>query len=145
MDKDTQMGPVISLASRARIKAMVDDAITREKAKLLTGGVIPDLPPPFDKGSFYAPTILEVDTNMQIWREEVFGPVVVAVKFRTEEEAIDLANDSPYGLAAAIWTKDVSRSHRVANRLDVGIIWINGTSDRTLIFQDLEQIFISLF
>jgi acyl-CoA reductase-like NAD-dependent aldehyde dehydrogenase len=62
---------------------------------------------------------------MDIWRDEVFGPVVVAVPFDTEAEAVALANDSPFGLAAAVWTRDVMRSHRVANQMDVGIVWVN--------------------
>ena len=123
-DVGTQMGPVISCASRTRIKGMVDAAIDAG-AKVLTGACIPDMAAPFDKGYYYAPTLLQVTPEMDIWREEVFGPVLVAVPFDTEEEAITLANDSPFGLAAAIWTKDVMRAHRVAEDLDVGIIWIN--------------------
>ena len=95
---DTQMGPVISHASRNRIAGMVDFA-KAEGAKVLTGGCVPSMPPPFDQGCFYAPTVLEVTPDMEIWREEVFGPVVVCLKFKTEEDAIRLANDSPYGLA----------------------------------------------
>lgn len=120
----TQMGPVISGESRTRIAAMVDAAKT-QGAVVLAGGKNASLPSPFDRGYYYEPTVLGVQTHMNIWREEVFGPVVVAVPFKTEQQAIALANDSPYGLAAAIWTKDVSRAHRVAQHLDVGIIWIN--------------------
>jgi betaine-aldehyde dehydrogenase len=95
---ETQMGPVISHASRARIGKMVDHA-RAQGAEVLTGGCIPHMPAPFDKGSYYAPTVIKVTQSMEIWREEVFGPVVVCVPFSTEEEAITLANDSPYGLA----------------------------------------------
>ena len=123
-DINTQMGPVISSASRQRIKAMVDGSV-EEGAKILTGGKIPTMPAPFDKGYYYDPTIIKVDSKMTVWKEEIFGPVVVAQSFKTEEEAIALANDSPYGLAAAIWSNDVMRCHRVAEDLDVGIIWIN--------------------
>ena len=124
-DMTTQMGPVISEASRIRIAGMVDKA-RAEGATVVTGGAAPtDLPEPFDKGYYYSPTVIGVDDTMEIWREEVFGPVVVAIPFKDEAHAIALANDSPFGLAAAVWTKDVMRAHRVADKLDVGIIWIN--------------------
>jgi acyl-CoA reductase-like NAD-dependent aldehyde dehydrogenase len=121
---NTQMGPVISKSSRERISRMVETA-KMQGAQIVTGGSIPVLEKPFNNGYFYSPTVIKVDQSMEIWREEVFGPVVVAIPFSTESEAIKLANDSPFGLAAAIWTKDVMRAHRVADKLDVGIIWIN--------------------
>ena len=123
-DVTTQMGPVISGASRTRISGLVDRAKTAG-AHVFTGGCIPEMSAPFDKGYYYAPTILGVDAGMEIWREEVFGPVVVAIPFKDEADAVRLANDSPFGLAAAIWTSDVMRAHRVAEQMDVGIVWIN--------------------
>jgi acyl-CoA reductase-like NAD-dependent aldehyde dehydrogenase len=124
-DVNTQMGPVISKQSRSRISDMVDKART-EGATVYTGAQIPpSLPSPFDNGYYYEPTILGVRTGMEIWKEEVFGPVVVGIPFKDEAEAVALANDSPYGLAAAVWTTDVMRAHRMADKLDVGIVWIN--------------------
>ena len=125
-DLSVQMGPVISGDSLKRIDGMITEA-KEQGAKVVTGGdIATGLPAPYDKGYYYPPTILEVDPERHdVWREEVFGPVVVAVPFETEAEAIHLANDSPYGLAAAIWTKDVMRAHRVAGEMDVGIVWIN--------------------
>jgi acyl-CoA reductase-like NAD-dependent aldehyde dehydrogenase len=98
-DMDTQMGPVISAASRQRIGKMVDEAV-HSGAKIYSGARnLSTLPSPLNEGHFYEPTVLGVTAKMSIWREEVFGPVVVGLPFKTEAEAIQLANDSPYGLA----------------------------------------------
>mmetsp|Transcript_10394 Transcript_10394/g.23035 ORF Transcript_10394/g.23035 Transcript_10394/m.23035 type:complete len:344 (-) Transcript_10394:201-1232(-) len=123
-DLGTQMGPVISSQARTRISGMVELA-KQQGAVVHAGAKAAHLPEPFHRGYFYEPTVLGVTTQMDIWRDEVFGPVVVAVPFRTEAEAIFLANDSPFGLAAAVWTKDVARAHRVAHSMDVGIVWVN--------------------
>jgi aldehyde dehydrogenase (NAD+) len=95
-----------------------------EGAQIVSGGAPPD--DASGGGYFYRPTALGAVTNeMRVAREEIFGPVTVLIPFDDEEEAIALANDTPYGLAAAVWTRDVKRAHRVAHAVQAGTVWIN--------------------
>jgi acyl-CoA reductase-like NAD-dependent aldehyde dehydrogenase len=116
------LGPLISEEQRGKVEALVTDAIERG-ASAQAGGKRPELGLP---GWFYEPTVLvDVPADARIHREEIFGPVVVVVPADNEEEMIGLANDSQFGLAASVWTRDSERARRVSRRLDAGTVWTN--------------------
>jgi acyl-CoA reductase-like NAD-dependent aldehyde dehydrogenase len=121
---ETQMGPICNRAQFAKDQQMVDRALA-DGAKLLAGGgpaKVAGLP----NGLFFAPTILEVkDNNAYVMQNEIFGPVLCVTPFETEEEVIELANGTDYGLAAGVWTNDFARAHRMARALQAGTVWIN--------------------
>ncbi|MCX6497400.1 MAG: aldehyde dehydrogenase [Arthrobacter sp.] len=123
-DPDTQMGPVASTVQRDRILAMISDA-KADGSRLITGGGTPAAPELAD-GAFVEPTIfVDVDPASRLAQEEVFGPVLAVTTFRTDEEAIAIANSTDFGLASGIWTQNVQRAHRVARDLVAGTVWIN--------------------
>ncbi|MBM3268229.1 MAG: 2-hydroxymuconic semialdehyde dehydrogenase [Candidatus Sericytochromatia bacterium] len=125
LDPATTLGPLISRTHLEKVTSYFDLA-RREGATSLTGGSRPDLPAPFDGGYFVQPTIwVDLPESARCAREEVFGPVCHVRPFDDEDEAIALANASEYGLAATVWTRDLSRAHRVAKRLEAGITWVN--------------------
>ena len=123
-DFETQMGPVVSKPSYDRILNYV--RIAREQgARVAHGGKHPE-GAQYANGYFIEPTILaDVHQKMTVAREEIFGPVVCVIPFDTEEEAVAIANDIPYGLGCSIWTRDVARAHRVSGEVEAGIVWIN--------------------
>jgi acyl-CoA reductase-like NAD-dependent aldehyde dehydrogenase len=122
LDPATTMGPLVGKQQQKSVLEYVDVAV-REGAKLELGG---HAPAGFDKGAYVEPTLLTgVNNNMRIAREEVFGPVAAVLPYRTLEEAVDIANDSIFGLAAGIWTSDVTTAHKLARDIDAGVIWIN--------------------
>jgi betaine-aldehyde dehydrogenase len=123
-DKNTEMGPVISSEHMENIEKYIALGIN-EGAKIVAGGKRSPLPQ-LANGNFIEPTIFtNCDTSMRIVQEEVFGPVVTVESFTTEEDAIQLANDSIYGLAGAVWTQDLNLAERVVKKLRMGTTWIN--------------------
>ena len=123
-DENTQSGPMISAEHRAKVENYVEIG-KKEGAKLVVGGKRPD-DPELQNGFFYLPTIFtNCTSDMRIVQEEVFGPVLTVETFQTKEEAVQLANDTIYGLAGAVWTQDLSKADFVAARLRMGTVWIN--------------------
>jgi gamma-glutamyl-gamma-aminobutyraldehyde dehydrogenase len=124
LDPTTSMGPLVDAAAQARVQAHIDHAAT-EGAALLFGGQ-----PHQGPGAYVAPTAFaNVDARSQLAQVEVFGPVAALMTFDAEAEALALANDTIYGLAAGVWTADVSRAHRMVRDLAVGTIWVNTFND----------------
>ncbi|KIM98265.1 hypothetical protein OIDMADRAFT_56639 [Oidiodendron maius Zn] len=121
-------GPQVSKAQYDRVLSYIDIG-TSEGATVLTGGeAIKTVNE--GRGYFIAPTVFtNVSSTMRIYREEIFGPVAIVVKFRNEEDALQMANDSVYGLGAALFTRDLTRAHRVARKLEAGMVWINSSQD----------------
>jgi betaine-aldehyde dehydrogenase len=123
-DDATRMGPVISAQQRDRVLALIGEA-ARDGARIVCGGRIP-AGDTFATGFWVEPTLIAgVRTTMAIAREEVFGPVLTVEAFDSEDEAVALANDTPFGLAGAIWTRDFARANRVMRRLRAATVWVN--------------------
>jgi aminomuconate-semialdehyde/2-hydroxymuconate-6-semialdehyde dehydrogenase len=124
-DPATQMGPLISRAHRDKVLSYYQLARTLG-ARVVTGGGVPDFDDDRAHGAYVEPTILTgLAEDTAIQKEEIFGPVCHVTPFETEDEAVRMANDTEYGLAAAIWTTNLARGHRVAQRVMAGIIWVN--------------------
>lgn len=122
-DPATQMGPLISADQRAKVEAMIE-AGRQAGATLVTGG---GRPPGLDRGYFVEPTLFtDVHNSMRIAQEEIFGPVNVVIGFDSDDEAVALANDNPYGLSGAVHAQDPVRAYRIARRLRTGAVIING-------------------
>ena len=124
MNPDTQIGPLANESQYHKVMNMIQRA-KNEGAVCLTGGqvLVPDKCP---DGYFVAPTIFDqVSTGMQLWQEEVFGPVLAVIEFGSEDEAVALANNSKYGLAAGIWTTNETRASRMAAKIDAGTVYVN--------------------
>ena len=131
-DPATQQGPLVSKAHHDKVMACIGTA-REEGAAVLCGGESLQPPGRCEQGWFVAPTILEgLGPYTRSNTEEIFGPVLSLQPFDDEEEALSLANAVPYGLSASVWTSDLRRAHRVAERLDTGIVWINTWLERDL-------------
>jgi acyl-CoA reductase-like NAD-dependent aldehyde dehydrogenase len=124
LDESTSLGPLVSEEQLRKVESYVQ-AGRQEKAKLLKGGrrITGD---GFDRGLFYEPTVFDqVDNRMKIAQEEIFGPVLSVIPFREPEEALRIANETMYGLAAAIWTNDLNRALRFVKGIKAGSVWVN--------------------
>jgi betaine-aldehyde dehydrogenase len=121
LQRDTKMGPLVSKEQYDRVRSYLE--IGKQEAKLASGG---DRPKNIDRGYYVEPTIFyDVDNSARIAREEVFGPVATVIPFEDEADAVRIANDTPYGLAAAVWTRDIFKAFRAVKKIRAGIVWVN--------------------
>src|SRR6266705_5659333 len=121
LERDTKMGPLVSKEQYDRVSTYLE--LGKKEAKVAIGG---GRPKQFGKGYYVEPTIFyDVDNTARISREEIFGPVASVIPFEGEPDAICIANDTPYGLAAAVWTRDIYKAFRVVKSLRAGIVWVN--------------------
>ena len=121
LERETKMGPLVSKEQYDRVSSYLD--LGKKEAKVAIGG---GRPKQFGKGYYVEPTIFyDVDNSARIAREEIFGPVASVIPFDDERGAIRIANDTPYGLAAAVWTRDIFKAFRVVKSLRAGIVWVN--------------------
>jgi betaine-aldehyde dehydrogenase len=125
LKRETDMGPLVSEAQRSKVEGLVASA-TKEGAKIVAGGKRPTLSGRLSKGFYFEPTVCsDVQQDMRVCQEEIFGPVLSILQFSTFEEAIEKSNDVRYGLAASVWTKDVTKAMKAVASLKFGDVWVN--------------------
>ncbi|HEY3930713.1 MAG TPA: aldehyde dehydrogenase family protein [Candidatus Koribacter sp.] len=121
LERETKMGPLVSKEQYERVRSYQE--IGKKEAKVAAGG---NRPKDFAKGYYVEPTIFyDVDNGARIAREEIFGPVASVIPFDNESDGLRIANDSPFGLAAAVWTRDIFKAFRMVKKIRVGIVWVN--------------------
>jgi aminomuconate-semialdehyde/2-hydroxymuconate-6-semialdehyde dehydrogenase len=124
-DSDSKLGAVVSKGHMVKVLSYIDLA-KEEGGTILCGGEQLHMSAPYDKGYYIAPTVVEgLSHTCRTNQEEIFGPVITITPFETEEEVLEMANSTEYGLAASVWTENLSRAHRMAKKLESGIVWIN--------------------
>jgi aldehyde dehydrogenase len=124
LDRETMIGPQVSVAQLEKIESYVK--IGRDEgAKVLIGGQRPGLNGDLAGGYYYEPTVLKGHNKMRVFQEEIFGPVLAVTTFRDEQDALEIANDTPYGLGAGVWTRDGSRAFRMGRAIKAGRVWTN--------------------
>ena len=134
-DPESAIGPMIDDSAVRRVDAAVQDAIDHGAEAIVRGG--PATEPELAGGAFFHPALLKVqDVSLPIVQEETFGPVQTVQVFDTEDEAVELANATEYGLSACIWSRDIDRPMRIARRLDAGLISINAWANLTIEFEE---------
>ncbi len=132
-DEKTFMGPLVSAEHLAKVKGAIDQAVS-EGGKVLAGGVQPkDLPSEMAQGYFLRPTVVaDLSQCSEIHQEEIFGPVVTVQPFKYAHEAVKWANTSSYGLAASLWTQNLTQAHKLAGQIQAGTVWVNTWMNRDL-------------
>jgi phenylacetaldehyde dehydrogenase len=120
LDPQTQMGPLVSREQQERVLGYIDSG-RKDGAKVITGGDAPSSP-----GFYVNPTVLtSVRPDMRVVREEIFGPVLVAQRFEDLDDIAAMANDTPFGLGASVWSRDISAVHRLVPKIKAGTVWVN--------------------
>lgn len=122
---ETQQGALVSADHQHKVLSFIEQA-RQEKAQILCGGIVPEMPEEFSGGFFVQPTLIEgLSYQSRVNQEEIFGPVATLTPFDSEDELLEMVNSTRYGLAASLWTSDLKRGHRLAHKIESGIVWVN--------------------